>query len=109
MTHTTVTRAAMAVTGGLTALTVAFGCLANRQPPAAPVAAPAETTTPHPGEPLFDAYCTGCHTIDEAVIFVRRIPDAQAARRELSTLLSSHGDTSAGQDALIVDYVMDRR
>ncbi len=109
MTHSTVTRATFTFATSLVALSVAFGCLANR-PPAQPEARQTETTgAPHPGEQLFESYCMGCHAIDEALAFVRNIEPADTARQELSALLASHGDSSPDQDALIVDYVMSRR
>ncbi len=108
MTHRTVTRAMYVFTGTLVAATVAFGCLANRPPQSVPENPPVAGAPP-PGEALFASYCTGCHTVDEAVAFVRATAEADAARRELTLLLASHGDSSAAQDALIVDFVMARR
>jgi len=109
MTHITVTRTTFIFSGALVILAVAFGCLANRPPATTAPAAPAASAAPHPGEALFAAYCTGCHTIDEAIAFVRSQPDAEAARRELTTLLASHADSSPDQDTAIVDYVISRR
>jgi len=109
MTHVTVTRATFTFSGALAVLAVAFGCLANRPPATTPPAAPAASTAPHPGEELFAAYCTGCHTIDEAIAFVRARPDAVTARRDLTTLLASHADTTADQDTAIVDYLVSRK
>ncbi|HSF99695.1 MAG TPA: hypothetical protein VLA20_01145 [Vicinamibacterales bacterium] len=109
MTHSTVTRATFTLATSLVALSVAFGCLANR-PPAQPGAQPAEAAgVPHPGQQLFESYCMGCHAIDEALAFVRNIESADTARRELTALLASHGDSSADQDVLIVEYVISRR
>ena len=92
--------------GTLTAAALAFGCLVNRPPAPAPAAA---GPAPYPGEALFASYCTGCHTVDEAVLFTRAAPDVATARRDLTTLLASHGDSSPEQDASIVDFVLSRR
>lgn len=91
----------------LSGAALAFGCLVNRPPEPAPTAA--GPTTPHPGGALFASYCTGCHTIDEAVLFTRAAPDVATARAELTTLLASHGDSSPGQDASIVEFVLSKR
>jgi mono/diheme cytochrome c family protein len=96
-------------TGTLVAAAVAFGCLANRPPEVVPGPAAPATETPHPGEALFASYCTGCHTLDEAVFFARAAADIDTARREFTALLASHGDSSAAEDALIVDFVMSQR
>lgn len=105
MTHQAVTRAMLVFTGSMAAAAVAFGCLANR--PVQPVAG--APTGPLPGEALFQSHCVGCHTIDEAVLYVRAAADPDAARSELTALLAAHGDSSADEDRLIVDYVLSLR
>ena len=105
MTHRTVTRTLVVFAGTLSTVAVAFGCLVNR-PPATPAGA---ASRPHPGEALFASYCTGCHTVDEAVRFARAAPDVAAARRDLVALLSSHGDSSPDEDAAIVEFVLSKR
>ncbi len=106
MTQGAVTRAMLMLTATLTAAAVAFGCLVNRPPAAAPQsAAPGASAE---GASLFESYCAGCHTEQEAVQFLRAAPNLEAGRRDLSALLAGHGDSSAAEDAAIVAFLVGR-
>lgn len=106
MTQSAVTRAMLMLTATLTAAAVAFGCLVN-QPR---VATPQEAVPSAAAESasLFESYCVGCHTEQEVVLFLRAAPNLEAGRRDLAALLAGHGDSSAAEDAAIVEFLVGR-
>jgi len=106
MTQTAVTRAMLMLVAMLAAAAVAFGCLVN--PPPATRGGVAADDAAARGATLFESHCAGCHTEQDAVQYLRTAPNLDGGRRSLSALLEGHGDSSAGEDTAIVDYLVAR-
>jgi len=108
MTHVTVTRVVVALTGVFIAAALAFGWLANRgarEPEPAPVVS--ETAPVPPGGlALFERHCGMCHESADLRDRIRAAPDREALRRQWLDFLSSHGDASEEEDRTIVEALM---
>jgi mono/diheme cytochrome c family protein len=61
------------------------------------------------GAQLFDARCGSCHDAAALSADLAAAPDRAARRRELDTLLQDHGDATAAEDRLILDFLERRR
>ena len=55
------------------------------------------------GAALFEAKCASCHAADDLRASVEDLSDAR--RLELERFLADHGDTSAEDDRLILEYL----
>jgi mono/diheme cytochrome c family protein len=96
-------RRAAILLGGLFILCAAgFAWLVRDDSPAlAPAGQPAST-----GSAPFERYCASCHAAEDLRQQLKR--DGTQARDRFETFLSDHGEASAAEDRLILDYLTGR-
>lgn len=108
MTHVTVTRVMLALTGVFLAAALAFGWLVNRgavEPEPVPPVADAAPVLPD-GLALFERHCGTCHTSADLIDRIRSAPDREVLRKQWLEFLSSHGDASDDENEAIVEALM---
>lgn len=108
MTHVTVTRVMLALTGVFLAAALAFGWLVNRgavEPDPVPPVAVTPPVLPD-GLALFERHCGTYHASADLIDRIRSAPDREVLRKQWLEFLSSHGDASDDENEAIVEALM---
>lgn len=109
MTHTVVTRVALAVCAFCVGAALLFAYLASTPASYAEAQSAPTKSEPHPGQALYDRHCAGCHTIDEAEGMLKvGGPNLDANAKTMVEFLKSHGRASDPEDVAIVAFIRGR-
>jgi hypothetical protein len=100
MRQRSVRRAALLLSAVFLACAGLFAWLVGREPAQAPAALPPPARE---DAGLFETYCGACHTADALRPGIAGM--SATRRRELERFLDAHGDASASDDRLILDYL----
>lgn len=121
MNHVIVTRVAVGVSALCAAAALLFAWLASA-PVASQAAAgtadhattptpgqPLASSSPHPGEALFERYCGACHSVAEVERMMKEGgTDLAANAATMVAFLENHGKSSDEQDRIIVGFIRER-
>jgi len=104
MVHSQLGRVAW-IFGGLAASAIlAFAALVDRAPLPAPLVPAVRTAS---GEDLFTQHCARCHEAGAMSTSLRGKADRGKTRQATIEFLRGHGEASDGEDALIVDFLLE--